>query len=859
MIRPAEGIARLAANMALSCVTSRDAQSEWSGIMATERLGLSAIHKSFGGAPALRGARLDVRAGEIHGLIGENGAGKSTLINIATGLFRPDSGEIRLDDRPVSLSGPTDAARLGISVVHQEADLFSELSIAENMLMGKGLVRRPGGLIDWPGTYREAGSLVETMGESFDVRRSAGGLSVARRMMAEIAAAVGSGSARVLFLDEPTASLTQNEAAHLFDRIRKLRDAGVAIVYVSHRLDEVLDLCDRITVMRDGETIETRPASECTVDSLVAAMVGREVVLRTREQSAPGGEVRLRVTGASHPHGLFTDVSLEVRAGEVLGLYGFVGAGRSELAQALFGLEPMSTGEVEVDGRSARARSPREAVDAGLAYLPEDRLVQGVFRTHSLRANAGVAALRRLCTMGLVRPPDERKCAETVISEMRVRTTGIEQPIGALSGGNQQKVVFGRWQATHPRVLILDEPTRGVDVVAKAEIHRLIRDMAAGGAAVLLISSDLPEVMALSDRIATMSEGRTTGVFDPAAQDERAVAAAAVPRAAADREPAPGPPGGLSRLSRARELGLVGFIAALAIAMAILRPGQFANAQNLIDILANAAMPAIVAQGAILIICAGGIDISVGSMLGLTAAAAGLAARAGAPPPVCLVMAMAMGCGLSLLNGGISLLARIHPIIVTLAGISIYRGLIVTTTGGKDIQELPHAYRMLADGNLLGVPKVCLYVLAVTLVIHIVLRHTLIGRQVLALGNSATAARLIGLSKARLTLFVFAVSGALVGLTSVLNGAYYGNVQANTGDGMELKAIAAAVIGGTSIEGGRGSAVGGLLGAFLVAMVYNALVLLKVSSFWQNLFVGALILLAVVAGSLGRRRGGATA
>jgi ribose/xylose/arabinose/galactoside ABC-type transport system permease subunit len=356
-----------------------------------------------------------------------------------------------------------------------------------------------------------------------------------------------------------------------------------------------------------------------------------------------------------------------------------------------------------------------------------------------------------------------------------------------------------------------------------------------------------------------MSEGRLTGSFDPAETDERAVAAAAVPRASVERTPGSGARTGLGRLPIVREAGLVVFILALAGMMTALKPAEFANPRNLIDILANAAMPAIVAQGAILIICAGGIDISVGSMMGLAAAAAALAAKSGVSPPVCLVLAMAIGCGLSLLNASVALLARIHPIIVTLAGISIYRGLLVNAMGGKVIEELPHAYRMLADGNLLGVPKVCYYVLVITFLAHVLLRHTVTGRQVLALGDSETAARLIGLSKTRLTLFVFAVSGALVGLTAVLDGAYYGNIQANTGEGMEFKAIAAAVIGGTNIMGGRGSAIGGLLGAFLVAMVYNALVLLAVSSFWQNLFVGTLILLAVIADALVRRRGGASA
>ncbi|MCX5758363.1 MAG: ATP-binding cassette domain-containing protein, partial [Candidatus Hydrogenedentes bacterium] len=618
-------------------------------------LELDDIRKSFGGAPALRGARFDVRAGEVHGLVGENGAGKSTLINIATGLYRADSGAIVFDGQRVSFSTTRQAARqaakAGIAVVHQEADLFAQLSLAENMLLSRGLVRR-GLLIDWHATYREAERIVAAMGESFDVREEASGLSVARRMMAEIAAAV-SEQARVLFLDEPTSSLTSKEIENLFARIRGLRDVGVGIVYVSHRLEEVLQLCDRVTIMRDGETVDTQSAQALTIDRMVAAMVGRDVARETACGERALGNVRLRVEHATGRTGAFRDVSLEVCAGEIVGLYGFVGAGRSEFAQALFGIEAPASGTVAVDGEPLKIRSPRQAVKAGLAYLPEDRLVQGIFRTHPLRTNASVAALRNLSVAGIVRGRKERALAARVMREMNVRATTMEQPIGTLSGGNQQKVVFGRWQALNPRVLLLDEPTRGVDVGAKAEIHKLIRDRVANGTAVLLISSELPEIMALSDRVVTLSEGRVTGTFAPRIDGEEAIAAAAVPRAS-DGEPGRGQArtGAVTRMLRFRELGLLGFIAVLSIVMTVLKPAEFANVQNAFDILANAALPAIMAQGAMLIICAGGIDISVGSMMGLVAAVAALAAKAGAPPLACLALAAATGVVCGLLNAG---------------------------------------------------------------------------------------------------------------------------------------------------------------------------------------------------------------
>lgn len=813
-------------------------------------LELSDIQKNFGGVTALRCGALAVRAGEVLGLVGENGAGKSTMINIATGLFPPDGGTLRLSGEARTFRSPRAAAEAGVLVVHQEADLFPQLSIAENMLLGEGLVRGPGGLVNWAGTYQAAAARVAALGEQFDVRAEAGGLTVARRTMAEIAAAVAT-QPKVLFLDEPTASLTQKEIDNLFAQIRRLKAAGVGIVYVSHRLEEILTICDRVTIMRDGETISTHDTSALTLEDIVAKMVGRQLGALFAKESAPLGDVRLALKHVAGGGGLFKDISLDVRAGEIVGLYGFVGAGRSEFAQGLFGLNTISSGEVMLEGKPFRARSPRQAVAAGIAYLPEDRLVQAVFRTHALRANASVTVLRGLSRLGLVRARAERDLAAQVMTEMSVRAASIEQPIGTLSGGNQQKVIFGRWQAAAPRVLILDEPTRGVDVGAKAEIHKLICGLAARGTAILLISSELPEVMAMSDRVVTLSEGRTTGVFDPRVDSREAIAAAAVPKATATAEAAPAP-SPLAQLLRLREIGLLACIGLLSLFMAT-QSDKFFTTSNLLDVLVYAALPAIMAQGAMLIICAGGIDISVGSIMGLTGAITALAANQGVPAPLCLLLALALGAAFGLVNAGTALVARIHPIIVTLAGISIYRGLMRVVMGGSEISQLPDSYRALADGTLLGIPKFCYYVLAITLLAHVALRYTLLGRRVLALGNSESAARLIGLSKTRLTLAVFGISGALTGLTAVLHAGYNGKVQANTGAGIELQAIAAAVIGGTNILGGRGSAIGALLGAFLVALLYNSLVLLEASAYWRDIFIGALILGAVMLDALVQR------
>jgi rhamnose transport system ATP-binding protein len=815
-------------------------------LMTDPLLRLSQIRKGFGGVLALRGVELEVRAGEVLGLIGENGAGKSTLVNIATGVFSPDSGEILLEGKKLRLSNPRQASAAGIAVVHQEADLFAELSIAENMLLARGLVRGSTGLISWQETYWKASQEIAAMGESFDVRQKAGDLPIARRMVAEIAAAV-SEKARVLFLDEPTSSLTLNEIESLFRQICRLRDSGVGIVYVSHRLEEILQICDRVTVLRDGETVETLPVAGLTMDRMVSSIIGRELSEVFCKREVPIGEVRLQVVGASSDEGVFREVSFEIRGGEIVGLYGFVGAGRSELAQALFGLHPLAVGEVMIDGRTVRIQSPGEAVKAGLAYLPEDRLVQGVFRGHSVQTNASVTVLPSLSRWGWISEGKEKAMTAEIMESMQVRAASAEQLIGTLSGGNQQKVVFGRWRATHPKVFLLDEPTRGVDVGARAEIHRLICDLAESGVGILLISSDLPEVLAMSDRVITLSEGGQTGTFNPRIDPQETVAAAAVPRVSSgETAGSPKVSGRTSPWFHLREISLVGFILVLCVIAAFVKPREFATLTNFYDVLASTALPAIMAQGAMLVISAGGIDISVGSMMGLTGALAAMAANAGLPPLLCLLLALGLGACCSLINGGISLLARIHPIIVTLAGISIYRGFMQVVTGGREVEQLPASYRALADGNLFGIPKIIFYLLLITILAHLFMRYTLSGRKVLALGNSESASRLLGLSKNRLTLLVFALSGILTGLTSVLHAAYYGKIQANTGEGMELRAIAAAVIGGTSISGGRGSALGVLPGAFLVSLLYNILILAGASSYWQNIFVGALILVAMI-------------
>lgn len=809
------------------------------------RVSFHGIHKLFSGVHALEDVTLELTPGQVHGVVGENGAGKSTLVNIATGVLQPDSGDILIEGKRLRIENPGVAAAHGIVAVRQEADLFEELSLAENMLLGSGLVRGAFGLIDWKNTYRKANTALESMGVRLDVRTPAGRCSIGKRILAEIAAAVSS-APRVLILDEPTASLTATETEQVIRRITSLKKKGVAIVYISHRLEEVLRICDVITVLRDGRIVATEPVETFDMDRLVSVMVGREAAAYySRDHEQPGDSI-FEADRVTSPDGVYKNISLDIRSGEIVGMYGLIGSGRSELARAMFGLEKHS-GNVRLHGKRLRPTDPGAASEAGLAYVGEDRLTEGIFANHSCRSNVTSANLKALSRGGILSTRKEKDSAQRVIDRLSVKLDSQMQAIHTLSGGNQQKLMLGRWLETHPKVLILDEPTRGVDVAAKVEIHRLIDELAADGMGILLISSELPEVMRMSDRVLVLCEGEITGEFDPRRHDDGTVAAAAFPhpgRSRSTREAASGSDG--TGAFQFKGWGIIAALTLVTLVMSLLRPQEFATIQNLIDVLTFASILSVGAAGMTLAIVAGGIDISVGAVLGLVGAVAGMAAIRGVPPVFCLILAVCLGAACTAVNSLVSTLGRIHSIVVTLAGISIYRGIMLQITGGYEVSPLPDAYRALTNTELFSIPGVLQIALVVLVFNWLLLNRTIMGRRLLAVGNSVNAARGIGLSPWKLQLVAFSIMGGLVGLASVMWGGYYGKIQSNTGLGWELQVIAATVIGGCSIMGGRGTAMGTFLGAVLIALIYNMLVILRISSYWQMFCVGALILAAVL-------------
>ncbi|WP_433013491.1 sugar ABC transporter ATP-binding protein [Kribbella sp. CA-294648] len=483
------------------------------------------VSKSFGAVAAVQGVSFDLYGGEAHALVGENGAGKSTIVKMLAGVHRPDAGTLELDGVPVELSTPADAKAAGIAVIYQEPTLFPDLSVAENIAMG----RQPLGrfkTIDRAAMIRQAEQLFTRLGVSIEPSRPARGLSIADQQLVEIAKAI-SADARVVVMDEPTAALTGVEVERLFAVARSLRDDGAALVFISHRFEEITALCERVTIMRDGRHVSTDLISEVTVDEMVRRMVGRELGALFPKQDVTPGAVVLSVAGLTRDP-VFTDVSFEVRAGEIVALAGLVGSGRSEVVQSIFGVDPRDAGTVKVAGKTLKPASPRAAMAAGVALVPEDRRQQGLVMELSIERNVTLPRSRALSQLGFLTGSSERRSAQEWTKRLKTKYGRLQDEVGTLSGGNQQKVVLAKWLATAPKLLIVDEPTRGIDVGTKAEVHRLMSSLAAEGVAVLMVSSELPEVLGMADRVLVMREGRLVAELDRSVATEESVMFAAM-------------------------------------------------------------------------------------------------------------------------------------------------------------------------------------------------------------------------------------------------------------------------------------------------------------------------------------------
>ena len=668
---------------------------------------LSGVSKVFGGTTAVSGVSIELRSGEVLALLGENGAGKSTCVKLLAGVHRPDLGSVLLDGKPQHFLSPLSAQAAGIAVMHQHPGLFPDLSVAENLFIGQ-----PGShaklTIDYPRRRKEARRLLDLVGLKCDMDMPLSRLRTSEQQLIEIARAL-SLDARVLIMDEPTAALSQREVERLFSVVNDLREHGVAMMFVGHRMEEIFRVADRISVLRDGELAGTERADVLTHDRAVQLMIGRPLSGLYPEHDARRGDVTISVRDLER-EGAFSGVSFDLHAGEVLGFGGLVGSGRSEIARVLFGVDRPSRGSITMAGEEVQFHSASDAMKHGIAYVSEDRLGQSLVMDFSIIDNASLPVLDRVTRLGMVSRKRELELANPHLERLRLRFGSYDQPVNTLSGGNQQKVALSKWLATKPRVLILDEPTQGIDVQTKADVHQMIADLASQGLSIILISSELPELLGMCDRMIVLREGQVAAEFgrEEATQEKiiraatdadalagkvidlpsrktRAEAQAEHPQAAAEVAAS-----SRQRSFSWRELGLVAAIATVVVPIAMINPRMLSIA-NLSALSMDAGLLMMLATAQMLVLLTRSIDLSVASVIGL--AAYGAASTLHFHPEIgvlgAILLACAIGLACGLVNGLVVAYARVPAIVVTLGTMSIFRGVDSLWAGRQADQRRP--------------------------------------------------------------------------------------------------------------------------------------------------------------------------
>lgn len=802
---------------------------------------VESVHKRFPGVHALKGVSFEVRAGEIHALVGENGAGKSTLMRILAGVHPPDGGSIRIDGNPVTIGSPAEGLRLGIAMVYQDTRLAPTLDVAWNLALG----HEPGGavFVDRRAMDEAARDALAAVGADIDPRRMAGDLSRAERQQVEIARALAR-RARVLILDEPTSALTLAETDRLMEILSDLRVRGTGIVFISHRVPEVLALADRITVLKDGEVAGEVAAAGATQQQIVELMVGRPIGLAFPPRAKGAGEVaaRLRLKGDADA----TEIVL--RRGIITGFAGLQDAGQSAAARALFG-DTGADYDIEVGGAPFQPRGPADALGASIVYVPSDRRGEGLSETHGIRENIALPYVDRWATVGLLATAREAAEVDGAARAIGVKAPDWETPLSSLSGGNQQKVVFARWGLHAADVLVFDEPTQGVDVATKLELYRLIRDRAASGAAVAVISSDLVELIGLSDRIVVFSDGRPVRDVDGATATEAGLLSLAVTGGRRRDESGTTATGArLAIFGRYGPTALLLLLVAAIFAVTAANTDFFLTARNLGSLAGQAAPLLFAALGQMAVILLGGIDLTVGPVISLVTTIASYLLAPDAPVPAAVGIAACLGAGLAVgaLNAAVIVLFRIPDLVATLGTFSVVQGLalIVRPSPGGTLDPEIAAAITERIGRL---PLVFIAAVLVYVLVEAILVRGRLGARLYALGGSAEAAAVAGIRGGRLRAFAYMFSGVMAAVAGLIIAARIGSGDPQAGSAFTLASVTAVVVGGTSVFGGVGTAAGTFLGATLVILIQNVLNQFQVSAYWQYIWTG-LLTIAAVAG-----------
>ncbi len=826
------------------------------------------ISMEFPGVRALEGVDFDVRPGEVHALIGENGAGKSTLVRILAGEISDYGGQMRLEGRELRLATPREAIEGGIAVIPQELQLVSTLSAAENIFLGRE-PRTPIGLLDArklsERSARELSQLGETHVPPGEIVEH---LEAGQRQLVAIARAL-SLDARLIIMDEPTTSLGAEEAARLERLVKRLSERGVAVIYISHKLDEVRRLAHRVTVLRDGRRIATREAAGLDETEMVRLMVGREIPRADLSPLTSGSPEVLRVEGLSvadpDAAGGFRlrDVSLSVRRGEIVGLAGLIGAGRTDFLLALMGaLDGRVSGHVRLSGREYRPAHPAAARQAGLMLLPEERKSQAIFPDMAVGENVTIGALEKVSRLGWIDASRDRDAALRGMRDTGVRAASPSQPIATLSGGNQQKAVLARCLFASPSVLLLDEPTRGIDLAAKAEIYALLRRLASEGFGILLCSSEMSEILTQCHRVVVFREGRITAELShEEATEERVLAAAAGAGSAAKEEtgrrpegPPPSAPPAGRRLRRFTSILGLAAVVLLSIVFSPVRGGRpvFLGIGNLTDILRQVSEKGILAVGMTAVVVSGGIDLSVGSVLALAATlSAWFLMKGGLSLAAAALAVLGVGALWGAVNGFVVARWRLQPFIATLATMSAARGVARYVSGGAAIPlgfgagGAPESMRRIAGVLVPYVPVPAVLFLVSVGAMHLYLSRTSAGRYLYAIGDNETAARLAGVRVGWHKASVYVIAAVLAALAGIVHCAQLEQGNPNDGVAYELDAIAAVVIGGTSLSGGTGTVGGTLVGVLIIGVINNIMGLNNVDANLQLILKGVIILGAV--------------